>query len=99
MNGEHPFTVHAVVLSRRLAGGPRLPGLDLALEPIDLVLDGLPRRLGGEPVQRAGTLFLREYRRGSQSLIKRDLLLGGGIGAWANDRFGAAIPIESRARA
>src|SRR6476661_3702699 len=54
-------------------------GFHLPLEPVDLILDRLPRGLGCQPLERSAPLFVREYRRFGQTLIEGDLLLGGRV--------------------
>src|SRR3954471_7207252 len=71
---------HYRSLRCRLARHPGFASFHLTLEPIDLVLDGLPTGFGREPVQRTLTLFLAEHRRSGQPLIERHLLLGWRIG-------------------
>src|SRR5215204_582105 len=80
------------------AGRPGLAGFHLTLEPVDLVLDGLPSRLSCEPIQRTVPLFLTEHRRSGQSLVKRHLLFGWRIGARPPHCLGAVVCSTGRCR-
>ena len=71
----------------RLAGRALFPGLHLPLEPIDLILDGLPGCLGCQPVERSVPLLFGENRRISEALVEGDLLLRGRVRSGSADRL------------
>ncbi len=50
--------------------------LDLSLEPVDLVFDGVPRGLGGEPLEGTAPLLVGKHGRPREAPVERDLFLG-----------------------
>ena len=82
---SHPSRLTS--LCSRFAHPARLPGLHLPLEPVDLVLDGLPSGLGCQPVESSIPLIFSEDRGIGETLIEGDLLVRRRVRSWTAHRF------------